>query len=281
MHPLRSSPPRVPLSDRVRVVVVAVSAVLALIGSFIGSGVAGGTPIQDAAGGALAADATLIAPGAQAFGIWSVIYLGLVGYAVWQALPAHHHDRRQRMVGYPVAVSMVLNGAWILSIQAGLLWASVPIIVALLADLAWIFLQLQRQHGESLVEAALVDGTMGLYVGWVCVATAANVTAGLVAAGFDGFGIAPPVWAVGVVTVAGMAGIGLAVRGRGRIAPTLALGWGLTWVAVARLAGEPTSTSTAVAALIAVAAVVGATLVLRLRRSGSLPDTAAASNSSS
>ena len=64
--------------DLARQLTVAVSAVLAVIGSFIGSGAAGGQPVQDAAGGALAADATLIAPGAGAFGIWSVIYLGLL-----------------------------------------------------------------------------------------------------------------------------------------------------------------------------------------------------------
>ena len=68
--------------DLARQLTVAASAVLAVIGSFIGSGAAGGQPVQDAAGGALAADATLIAPGAGAFGIWTVIYLGLLAYAM-------------------------------------------------------------------------------------------------------------------------------------------------------------------------------------------------------
>ena len=67
--------------DLARQLTVAVSAVLAVIGSFIGSGAAGGTPVQDAAGGALAADATLIAPGSGAFSIWSLIYFGLLAYA--------------------------------------------------------------------------------------------------------------------------------------------------------------------------------------------------------
>ena len=48
--------------DIIRQVTVAASAGFALIGAFVGSGAAGGTPIQNAAGGALAADATLIAP---------------------------------------------------------------------------------------------------------------------------------------------------------------------------------------------------------------------------
>lgn len=75
------------MKDTVRQVVVVVSAVVAILGSFIGSGAAGGVPIQDAAGGALSASATPIAPAVPAFSIWSIIYLGLVAYAVWQLLP--------------------------------------------------------------------------------------------------------------------------------------------------------------------------------------------------
>ena len=54
-------------SDRLRQTVVISSATCALIGSFVGAGKAGGRPIAEASGGALAADATLIAPGGPAF----------------------------------------------------------------------------------------------------------------------------------------------------------------------------------------------------------------------
>ncbi|MEC5153165.1 hypothetical protein RCH23_000529 [Cryobacterium sp. CAN_C3] len=72
-------------SDRLRQVVVIGSATFAVVGSFVGSGDAGGTPIQNASGGALAADAILRAPGGPAFIIWTPIYLGLVGRARDQA----------------------------------------------------------------------------------------------------------------------------------------------------------------------------------------------------
>ena len=81
--------------DLLRQGTVLVSAVLALAGSFVGSGAAGGTPIQDASGGALAADATPIAPGGPAFAIWTPIYAGLVLYAIWQFLPRQKTDPRQ------------------------------------------------------------------------------------------------------------------------------------------------------------------------------------------
>lgn len=251
--------------DSLRRTVVAASAVVAVAGAFIGSGAAGGTPIQDASGGALSADATPIAPGGPAFGIWTVIYLGLFAYAIWQFLPAQKTDARQRRLGYLVAASLLLNAAWILSVQQGLLWLSVPVIVLLLAVLVRAFRITCESRPRSVVETIVVDGTIGLYLGWVCVATAANVTAVLVAAGFDGFGIDRDVWAVGVIAVAGLVGVLLAIYGRGRLAPAASLCWGLAWVAVARLTGEPHSTPTAIAAIVAVVVVAAVTVLLRVR----------------
>lgn len=251
------------MKDTVRQLAVAVSAVLAIVGSFIGSGAAGGTPIQEAAGGALSAAATLIAPGAPAFSIWSVIYLGLIAYAVWQLLPPQRTAQRHRALGYWVAASLLLNAAWVLSIQFDLLWLSVPVIAALLAVLTRAFVLCLRLRPTGAIDALLTDGTIGLYLGWVCIATAANVSAVLVAAGFTGFGIPEAVWAVAVVAVAGAVGVLLALRGHGRIAPALSLSWGLAWVAVARLTGDLLSMPTAIAAVVAVVAVLGVTIVAR------------------
>ena len=257
--------------DIVRQITVAASAVFALIGAFVGSGAAGGTPIQNAAGGALAADATLIAPAAPAFSVWSVIYLGLIVYAVWQLLPGQSSAERHRRLGYWIAASLVLNAFWILSIQFDLLPLSVPIIVVLLAVLVQAFLQAIAYPPTSVADGIITDATIGLYLGWVCVATAANVTALLVASGFTGWGLAPELWSVVVVAVAAAVGVVLAVVSRGRISPALTLAWGLTWVAVGRLAGEPASLVTGIAASVAVAIVLIVTIVIRLTRRKALP----------
>src|SRR5690625_7537394 len=67
---------------------------VAIVLSFLGSGALGGTPINAAADGALSADATPFAPAGPAFSLWSVIYAGLVGYAVYQLLPAQPQGSR-------------------------------------------------------------------------------------------------------------------------------------------------------------------------------------------
>lgn len=268
--------------DTARQAVVLVSAIVAVVGAFIGSGAAGGTPIQSAAGGALAADATPIAPGGPAFAIWTPIYAGLLAYAVWQSLAKQRADERQRRLGYPIAASLILNAAWILSIQFGFLAASVPIIAALLVVLVWAFRITLASRPKNLVETIVADGTVGLYLGWVCVATAANITALLVASGFRGFGLGADAWAVVIVTVAGLVGVLLAVRGRGRLAPAVSLSWGLAWVAIARLTGDLLSPPAAIAAITATVVVIAVTVILRIRStrlrgaSGQSPKVAAA-----
>jgi hypothetical protein len=252
------------VADTVRQVVVLVTSVLAIVAAFIGSGAFVGTPIQEAAGGWLDADSTLIAPGQRAFSIWSVIYTGMLAYAIWQLLPAQRTDARHRRIGYAVAASLVLNALWIGVVQLDLLGLSLPVIVVLLAVLAWLFVQLRRMPPKNLVDTIVTDGSIGLYLGWVVVATAANATAVLAAADFSGWGLSDETWAVIVIAAAAAVGVGLAVWGRGRIAPMLSLCWGLSWVAVARLTDEPESTTTGIAAIVAAAVVVVVTLGLRI-----------------
>jgi hypothetical protein len=250
------------MKDVLRQVTVLVSAVIAIVGSFVGSGAAGGVPITKAAGGGLAADATTIAPGGSAFAIWSVIYLGLVAYAIWQLLPRQRTSPRQRALGYPVALSLLLNAAWILSIQFNLLGLSVPVIALLLAVLVWCLTITLRTPAEGRIEQLLTDGTLGLYLGWVTIATAANVTAWLVAIGFRGGGIPRDVWSVAIILVAGVIGVLVAIRSHGRISPALSLCWGLVWVAAARFTGDLVSVPTAIAAIVALVAVLAVTAML-------------------
>jgi hypothetical protein len=239
------------IADRTRQVIVAASAVVAVVGASIG---------------ALTADSTPVAPAGPAFSIWSVIYVGLLAYAVWQLLPSQANAPRQRLLGYWVAASLLLNAAWILSVQFDQLALSCAVIVVLLAVLARAFLLLVDSHPTGVAEAIVLDGTMGLYLGWVSIATAANLAAGLTAAGFGGFGWGRDVWAVIVLAVAALVGVLLAIRGRGRLAPAASLVWGLAWVAVSRTTGELVSQPATIAAIAAAVVVAVATIGIRVTR---------------
>ncbi|MBO9555171.1 tryptophan-rich sensory protein [Cellulomonas sp.] len=256
-------------SDRARQVLVLVGAVLAIGGAAFGSGAFGGQQVADAAGGALSADATPIAPATPAFSIWSLIYLGLAVVAVAQALPGQATSPRFRATAWWVLASMLLNAAWIGVVQAGWLAASLLVILVLLAVLARLFVVLVRMPPRGVADV-VTDVTVGLYLGWVSVATLANVTAYLTDAGVGARGPAVTGWSVVVLAAAAALAVGYAMHGRGRASVVLPVGaamaWGLAWIGVGRQSPPFEDGVVALAAFAAAVVALGSAVVASVVR---------------
>ncbi|GAA2514916.1 tryptophan-rich sensory protein [Pilimelia columellifera] len=272
---------RVTRADRLRQVGVTVSGLLCVTGTLVGFGVIG-TPVEASAGGAFADNATLLAPAGPAFSIWSLIYLGLGAYVLWQWRPAVASSTRHRRTGWLAAASMLLNAAWILVTQRGWLLLSVVVILALVIVLGLLVRELTRHPGAGEGEEVIVDGTFGAYLGWVCVAVCANIAAVMSA---DGPAPGEPdvgsqVIAVAVLVAVTALGAFLAWVLDGRLATAAAIAWGLAWIAVGRSTDEPRSTVVATTAVLAAVAVLVATIVARRRLHGTprSPDPAAGSD---
>src|SRR5690606_2913601 len=133
-----------------------------LIAAVVVGGAFGGEQVSDQQSGALTDESTYLAPAGPAFSIWSVIYLGLIAYTVWQALPAQRTDRRQVSAGWWIAVSMVLNGLWLVAARFGPLWSTVLVIVLLLVALARVIVLLGRSSANGMVERIFDDCADGL-----------------------------------------------------------------------------------------------------------------------
>lgn len=262
-------PPRPRPADIPRQIVVIAATCFMLVAAVVGVGALGGTPVQDLQDGALDVDGSLLAPGRTAFSIWSVIYFGIVAYAVWQALPAQRANRRQRVIGWWIAATAVLNGLWLVAAQFSTLPVTVATIVLLLIALCVTF-RLTVVHPGRSWDAWLTDIPTGLHLGWVSVATVANTAAWLTASGVEVS--APDVWGVILVAVVGVIGIALGIVSGGRLAPALALAWGLAWLAVQRLSGEPESAPVAVAAIVAAGAILLTAVITRLQRPARTPE---------
>src|SRR6478736_5577541 len=258
--------PELTTADQVRRVAVIAAEVFCVVGTLFGIGVIG-TRVEESSGGALAATATLVAPAGPAFSIWTPIYVGLLAYAVWQALPVNAVRARVRSTGWLAAASMVLNAAWLLVTQQGWIWASV-VIIALALTLGTLVERLTHVPSSTTWDRVLLDGTFGLYLGWVAVATCANITAALVDSGVDLGHIGNQVAATAVLAVAAGLGVVFALRLGGRWAVAAAMAWGLVWIAVGRLGGEPRSVATGIAAVAAAVVVLLGALRWHMRRSG-------------
>ncbi len=235
---------------------VTAAELVCVYGTLLGIGLLG-ERVRDAGRGAFRASSTLIAPATTAFSIWTVIYVGLLLVAIWYWLPGDRSAQRLTSVAGLVAASMLLNAAWILMAQTGWVWASVAVIAALLVVLAVLVTRLSRQPWTTRTEAFIVDGTFGIYLGWVCVATCANVAAALVDSGVPATGTTATASALVVLALVLAVAWKLAVALPGQLGVPIGMIWGLVWIAYARSHQTPDSMTVALAAAVVGAGVAG------------------------
>lgn len=128
----------------------------------------------------------LFVPSGITFSIWGIIYLLLAAYCVVQFLPSSREIAHK--ISWLFIVSCVFNGLWIVAWHYQRLTFSLLIMLGLLASLILINLQLKD------MPLGMLKAAFGIYLGWICIATIANLTALLVNRGWGGLGISNEVW---------------------------------------------------------------------------------------
>lgn len=199
-------------------------------------------------------------PAGYTFSIWGLIYIGLVGFIVYQALPAQRGRPFLRQIGWWFAANSLLNSAWLFLWHYGYYALSVVVMLAILATLIVIFVRLDigRRH-ESLpvAERLLVHAPFALYLGWITVATIANIASVSAHLGWDGFGIEGPTWSAIMMGVAVVLA-GLLLFNRRSLAYASVLVWALFGIRDAYPEiGVVANTAVIAAAFIIVLALVG------------------------
>jgi hypothetical protein len=124
-------------------------------------------------------------------------------FLVYQALPSQKDKPFQKQVSILFILTSVFNIVWLFFWQNELLPVSVAVIIAFLASLIAIYLRLNiGKSNVSLKEKLCVHVPFSVYLGWVTIATIANISVTLVSVGWDGFGISLQTWAILVLAVA-------------------------------------------------------------------------------
>ena len=179
--------------------------IVAFIVTVAVNGLAGSTTLL---GGVTSADVsdmypTLVTPAGFTFSIWGVIYTLLVLFVVYQALPKNRDKPFLGQVGLLFGLSSLCNVCWLFLWHYDLITFSLVLMLALLASLILIYRRLDiGRAAVSLKEMALVHLPFSVYLGWISIATIANVSVALTAVGWDGWGIEASTWAVAIVCVA-------------------------------------------------------------------------------
>ena len=127
----------------------------------------------------------------------------LLVFSVYPFLPKNRDQPFLRRIGLLFALSGICNVSWLFLWHYELVTYSLVLMFALLATLIWIYLRLGiGKVAVSLKEMAFVHLPFSVYLGWISIATIANVSVALTAVGWDGWGIEPSTWAVVIICVA-------------------------------------------------------------------------------
>jgi hypothetical protein len=199
-----------------------------------------------------------------AFSIWSVIYLGLVAYAVWQALPRTPESRVLKAFGWPSVGAIAGCGLWIVAASADMKWATVAIIFATAGYALWPLVQhTDTVHEARGAERAVVVWPLGMLAGWLTVASPINLLTVLTAEGVITPATAPAWGAAGALAVIA---IGLWVTWKTRLfAYAAPVAWGLVAVFVAERTPKPTLANLPLIGSLLVLALGGAAALSRQR----------------
>jgi hypothetical protein len=194
------------------------------------------------------------------FAIWGVIYILLGIFVVYQALPSQMGRDFQRKVGWLFILASAFNITWLFLWQNLILSLSVPIMFLLLASLIAIYLKLNIGKSTApLREKLAVQAPFSVYLGWITIASIANVAALLVSVGWDGFGIAAETWAILIIIVALVITLAVVVT-RKDAAYALVIVWALTGIAVNQAASSNIVTVAVSSAVLAALLLIAVTI---------------------
>lgn len=135
----------------------------------------------------------LFVPAGLTFSIWGVIYILVILYCIFQfrdynAVPVSK-------ISLAFGISCILNAVWIIFWHYGKLPLSLLVMAGLLVSLIYI-------NGEIRdLPFGIIKATFGIYLGWISIATIANVTALLVTAGWNGFNISHEAWTIIMIAI--------------------------------------------------------------------------------
>ncbi len=134
-----------------------------------------------------------ITPAGITFSIWSLIYLSWIVAGIYVAFFEKKKTEKRTLIAFSSAI--LLTGFWL--IPWGNLWIGTSLIVMLviLGVLKYTFHRTRQAH-------VLVRGSVELTLGWINIATIANVTVWLLSIGYTGGGIPDRYWAIGILGIA-------------------------------------------------------------------------------
>ena len=209
---------------------------------------------------------TLITPAGYVFSIWGIIYVLLGIFVIFQALPSQKEKEYKKKIGWLFVLSSIINIVWLFLWQYELLSLSVVLMFLLLASLILIYIRLGiGKSPVPLREKLAVHVPFSVYLGWITIASIANVSVTLVSVNWNGFGISSEIWASLIIIVALVITL-LVLATRRDIAYGLVIVWALIGIAVKQSGNQNIVTLTEASAIVILLALAATILLGKFKR---------------
>jgi hypothetical protein len=219
--------------------------ILGLVGVVVVNYLANAMPIAGRTTGELSAlYPSLFTPAGFTFTIWGLIYLLLLFFAIFQAKGLFKPTVLPKMrflyrIDVWFFVSSLANILWIFAWHYQVVWLSVVIILIVFASLLIIYLRLgigRRIVGDS--ERFFVHLPFSIYLGWITVATIANIATFLIKINWDGYGLPAEFWTALMLGIASVIAM-LVLIMRKDLYFTLVILWAFFGILYKRLTVDP------------------------------------------
>jgi hypothetical protein len=156
---------------------------------------------------------TYFVPAGYVFSIWGLIYIGLIAFAIYQALPAQRENQRLARIGWWVVVGNLANAAWIFFWHYQIFALTVVAMVTLLVSLLFTYIGLRSDEDNiQPAERWFAQVPFSIYLGWISVATIANISDVLYFFNWGQFGISAEVWMVIILLVVAILAWAMSLR---------------------------------------------------------------------
>lgn len=151
---------------------------------------------------------SVFTPAGITFAIWGVIYLSLFAFTIYHLLKAFKEEAHSEAnhvllkIGYLFIINNLATTLWVFAFLNEWLLLSVILMLIQLLSLLFIFIKLNLYDvNQTFKNKLFTQFPLSIYFAWICVATIANISAYLVATGWDGFGISDTNWAIVLIFV--------------------------------------------------------------------------------
>lgn len=157
---------------------------------------------------------TLFTPAGFTFSIWGVIYSFLIAYVIYQVLPRNRDNKIFDRINRHFVINCAANTAWIFAWHYELITLALVLMVVILSSLIGIYRHILPQKVTRFRDRLFMRVPFSLYLGWITVATLANISVEQSVLEMDDWFMTKTVWVFVELALAGAIATVMVIRYR-------------------------------------------------------------------